>query len=148
MPGASTRLTETATPGRRRRRRWDDEAIALVVSVCVAFAVGLFMMATEPARIDRLSVTNPSEYQIRLRVGSSALGDVEAETSRQYPNVFDQGDRWVLTFASQSVEAGTIEIDRSVLANNNWTVVIPDDIIETLRAAPIEPPPPVQDTAG
>jgi hypothetical protein len=53
----------------------------------------------------------------------------------------------VLTFASQSIEAGAIEIDRSVLADNDWSVVIPNDIIETLRAAPIEPAP-VQDTAG
>jgi hypothetical protein len=147
MPGASTRLTERPTRGRRRRWRWNDEVIAVVVSVCVAFAAGLLMMAIEPARIDRLSVTNPSEYQIRVLVGNSALGDVEAETTRQYRDVFDQGDRWVLTFASQSIEAGTIEIDRSVLADNNWTVVIPNDIIETLRAAPIEPAA-AQDTAG
>lgn len=147
MPGASTRLTETPTRGPRQRRRWNDETIAVIVSVCVAFAVGLFMMAIEPARIDRLAVTNPSEYQIRIRAGNSSLGDVEAETNRLYPDVFDQGDRWVLSFASQSIEAGAIEVDRSVLANNNWTVVIPDDIIEILRAAPIEPAP-VQDTAG
>jgi hypothetical protein len=147
MPGASTRLTETPTRGRRRSWRWNDETIAVVVSVCVAFAVGFLMMAIEPGRIDRLSVTNPSEYQIRIRVGDSSLGDVEAETSRQYLDVFDQGDQWVLTFASQSIEAGAIEIDRSVLADNDWSVVIPNDIIETLRAAPIEPAP-VQDTAG
>ena len=147
MPGASTRLTETPTRGPRQRRRWSDETIALIVSVCVAFAVGLFMMAIEPARVDQLSVTNTSEYQIRIRVGDSVLGDVEAETIRQYPDVFDQGNRWVFTFASQSVAAGTIEIDRTTLANNNWTVVIPNDIIETLRAAPIEPPP-GEDPAG
>jgi hypothetical protein len=141
MPGASTRLTETPTRGRRPRWRWNDEVIAVVVSVCVAFAGGLLMTAAEPARVDQLSVTNPSEYQIRVRAGNSTLADVEAETSRQYNDVFDQGQRWAFTFASQSVEAGTIEIDRSVLASNNWTVVIPNDIIETLRAAPIEPAP-------
>lgn len=146
MSGASTRLTETPTRGPRQRRRWNDETIAVIVSVCVTFTVGLLMMTIEPARIDRLAVTNPSEYQIRVRVGNSSLGDVLAQTNRQYSDVFDQGDRWALSFASQSIEAGTIEIDRSVLANNNWTVVIPDDIIEILRAAPIEPAP-VQDTA-
>jgi hypothetical protein len=147
MSGASTRLTETPTLGPRYRRRWNDETIALIVSVCVAFGAGLFMMKIEPARIDQLSVTNPSEYQIRLSVGDSDLGVIEPETSRQYRDVFDQGDRWVLTFASQSIEAGTIEIDRSVLADNNWTVVIPNDIIAILRAAPIEPAP-VSDTTG
>lgn len=147
MPGASTRLTETSTRGPRQRRRWNDETIALIVSVAVALGAGLFMMKSEPARIDRLSVTNPSEYQIRLAVGNSKLGYVDAEASREYRDVFDQGDRWVLTFASQSIEAGTIEVDRSVLADNNWTVVIPNDIIEILRAAPIEPAP-VFDTTG
>lgn len=147
MPGASTRLTETTTRGLRQRRRWNDETTALIVSVCVAFAAGLLMMTIEPARIDQLSVTNPSEYQIRIRVGDSSLGDIEPETSRQYRDVFDQGERWALTFASQSIEAGTIEIDRSVLADNNWTVVIPNNIIEILRAAPIEPAP-VSDATG
>lgn len=104
------------------------------------------MMAAEPARVDQLSVTNPSEYQIRVRVGNSTVADVEAETSRQYCDVVDQGQRWVFTFAGQSVEAGTMEIDRSALADNDWTVVIPNNVIETLRAAPIEPPP-VQDPA-
>lgn len=147
MPGASTRLTETTTRGPRQRRRWNDETTALIVSVCVALAAGFFMMTIEPARIDQLSVTNPSEYQIRIRVGDSSLGDIEPETSRQYRDVFDQGQRWALTFASQSIEAGTIEIDRSVLADNNWTVVIPNNIIEILRAAPIEPAP-VSDATG
>lgn len=147
MPGGSTRLTETPTRGPRQRRRWNDETIALIVSVAVALAAGLFMMKSEPARIDRLSVTNPSEYQIRLGVGNSRFGYVDAESSREYGDVFDQGERWVLTFASQSIEAGTIEVDRSVLADNNWTVVIPNDIIEILRAAPIEPAP-VVDTTG
>jgi hypothetical protein len=52
----------------------------------------------------------------------------------------------VFTFASQSIGAGTIEIDRSALAGNNWTVVIPDDVTDAFRAAPIEPAT-VQDTA-
>jgi hypothetical protein len=147
MPGASTRPTETPTRGPRQRRRWNDETIAVIVSVSVAFAVGLFMMAIEPARIDGLSVENPSEYPIRLRVGDSNLADVEAETIRQYPDVFDQGNRWVFTFASQSIEAGSIEIDRSALAADDWAVVIPADIIDTLRGGPIEPPP-VEDTDG
>lgn len=147
MAGPSTQLTETALHGRRPRRRWNDEVVAVVASVCAAFAAGLLMMAAEPIRVDQLSVTNPSEYQIRIRIGNSTLTDVDAETTHRYEDVFDQGQRWVFTFASQSIEAGTIEIERSVLASNNWTVVIPDNIIETLRAAPIEPAP-AQGTAG
>jgi hypothetical protein len=146
MPSGSTRLTET--PLRSiRRRRWNDEVIAVIVSVGVAVVAGVLMIAAEPARVDQLSVTNPSDYQIQLRVGHSTLVDVEAGSSRQYRDVFDQGERWVFAFASQSVEAGTIEIDRSVLADDNWTVVIPDDIVDTLRAGPIEAVP-VQDAAG
>ena len=147
MSGASARLTETPLRRRRARWHWNDEVVAVVVSACMAFGAGLLMMATEPARVDQLSITNPSEYQIRVRVGNSTLADVDADTSHQYRDVFDQGQRWVFTFASQSVEAGAIEIDRSVLANNNWVVVVPDDVIDTLRAAPIEPAP-VEDTAN
>lgn len=139
MPGASIQLTET--PKHRTSGRWSDETIAVVVSVCVAFAAGLLMMSIEPARVDQLSVTNPSEYQTSVRVGNSPLADVQAGTSRQYRDVFDQGERWVFTFASQGIEAGTIEIDRSVLADNNWSIVIPNDIIDSLRSAPIEPDP-------
>jgi hypothetical protein len=139
MADPSTQLTATALRGRRPRRRWNDEVIAVVTSVCVALAAGLLMMAAEPTRVDRLSITNPSEYQIRIRAGNSTLTDVEAGTSRQYQDIFDQGQRWVFAFASQSVEAGTIEIDRAVLADNDWTVVIPENVIEALRAAPIEP---------
>jgi len=146
MPGASTRLTDTPTRGRRERRRWNEEVVAVVASVCVAFVAGLLMIAAEPDRVDQLAITNPSEYQIRVSVGNSTLTDVEAQTRRQYQGVFDQGQRWVFTFASQSIEAGTIEIDRSALADNDWTVVIPDDVIDALRAGPIEPAP-VQDTA-
>ena len=148
MAGPSTQLTETSLRGERPRWRWTDETIAAIAPVCVAFVVALTMIAAEPARVDQLTVTNPSEHEVRVSVGNVQLADVQAGTSRRYRAVLDQGQRWVFTFASQSVEAGAIEVDRSVLAADDWTVVIPDDIIATLRAAPIEPPPPVQDTAG
>lgn len=139
MPGASTNLTESPVRGERQRRRWNFELIAMGAAACVVLAVGVLMLSAEPARVDQLTVTNPSEYQIRVQLGDSPLIDVEARTSRQYRNVFDQGEQWVFTFSSQSIEAGTIEIDRSTLANNNWTIVIPEYIIETLREAPIQP---------
>lgn len=139
MPGSSTHLTESPVREERQRKRWNLELIAIGVAACVAVAVGVLMLSSEPERVDQLTVTNPSEYQIRVQLGDSPLIDVEAGASRQYRDVFDQGEQWVFTFSSQSIEAGTFEIDRATLANTNWTVVIPEYIIETLRDAPIEP---------
>jgi hypothetical protein len=141
MPGPTTQLTETSLRGKRPRWRWTGETVAAIVSVTVALVAGLVMTAAEPARVDQLSVTNPSDHEIGVRVGNLQLADVQAGTTRQYRGVFDEGQRWSFTFASQGIEAGAIEIDRSELAGDDWTVVIPDDVIDTLRAAPIEPVP-------
>jgi hypothetical protein len=141
MPGPTTQLTETSLRGQRPRWRWTDETVAAIVSVTVALVAGLVMTAAEPARVDQLSITNPSDHEIRVRVGNLQLADVQAGTTRQYRGVFDEGQRWTFTFASQGIEAGAIEIDRSELAGDDWTVVIPDDVVHTLRSAPIEPVP-------
>ena len=141
MPGPTTQLTETSLRGKRPRWRWTDETVAAIVSVTVALVAGLVMTAAEPARVDQLSVTNPTDHEIGVRVGNQQLADVQAGTIRRYDGVLDQGQRWVFTFASQGIEAGAIEIDRSELAGADWTVVIPDDVVDTLRSAPIEPAP-------
>ncbi len=139
MPAASTHLSESPVRQGRRSRRWNLELIATGAAVCVALALGVLVSSTEPARVDRLTVTNPSEYPIRVQVGTSPLIDVEAGTSREYRNVFDQGEQWVVTFSSQDIEAGTIEFDRSTLADDDWIIVIPEYIIVILRDAPIAP---------
>lgn len=145
MNGAATQTFE-APMRDRRTRRWNDEVVSVIIAVVVTSIIGVLMSAS-PARVDVVSVSNPSEYRIGVRVGSApdtlpiALGLVDPGTTRPSRGLLDQGSEWVFAFSSQGVEAGTVTVSRADLEASGWSIEIPGSVVEVLRSAEVPVPP-------
>lgn len=121
------------------RRPWDSPLFDVVVSMLASFLLlvptGLLAM---PATVDRLTVENPTAYDISVAV-SGANDDgwmsvliVEHDGTAWTTNVIDQGDTWRFRFRGQGRAGGELTINRSDLVTADWTVTIPTEVGDRL----------------
>jgi hypothetical protein len=136
-------------PGTARRLRSSRiAAIAAVLAVGVAAVVVLDRsVLDEPTFIDRVSVDNPSGYDIHVTVAGEDTGEMPLGVARQhcvttFQLVIDQGAVWRLSFRAQSQPLEDVLVDRSALERDGWQYRIPESVIEQLQAASVPLPPP------
>ena len=136
-------MNSVLTPPRPPAARLAGAAIVLVV---VAASVGvLFALARidvgESTRYRRLTVDNPSPYNVNIQVtgaerdGWLDLGSFAREARRAVEEVADQGPQWVFHFSYGGVDAGELVISRERLADERWRITVPAGVAERLREA-------------
>jgi hypothetical protein len=104
-------------------------------------------LSREPTRIERMTVVNPSPYDLSIDVrganedGWVAIGLVDQRATTDVQEVLDQGQQWTFRVAGQGHPAGTFTLTRPQLAQASWRVDIPPAIAATLQAAGAPPSP-------
>jgi hypothetical protein len=123
-----------------------SDVVAVVGATVVALAVGLVGLRG-PTFVDEVSVTNPSEYDIGVRVSGAnrdgwlILATASRRSTTATAEVIAQGDVWVFRFSAQGREGGELRITRRALELADWTVTVPDDAIQHLRDEGAPPSP-------
>jgi len=135
-----SRLSRADRPARTIGTRLRADAVAIVIAISAVIAVGLLLL-NEPARVDTITFSNASNYDVGIDVSSGdqrswlPVAVVDVGTTRQYSDVLDQGDTWVFRFRAQGVDGGEVTIARDELAASGWKVAVPNEVIERLQAA-------------
>lgn len=102
-------------------------------------------LVDDPDRVARVRVTNPTTYQLEVSVGSPErtgaqnLGTVQRDSSRQFDELLDQGERWLFRFSYGGVSAGETVVTRAQLERDRWTVSAPPAASELLAAEEMVP---------
>lgn len=137
MNGTTTTGRPTGgAPFRVRRARIADFAIASVVVVMLV-AVPRFLDA--PHRVDRLTVENPTGYDISIEVtdrrrrGWVAVGTVQRATTSTFEEIVDQGDVWIFRFSTQGEDSGELQVARQQLERDGWRMRVPAEVGEQLE---------------
>jgi hypothetical protein len=92
-----------------------------------------------------VTVDNPSDLAVNVTVRPAGdqsglvLATVPPTTTAQTLDVLDQGDEWVFSFSSGGIEGGTLRVSRAKLAADGWRVVVPESVIQRLRAGEFVP---------
>ena len=142
-PTTAQRSVDAATHAYDRLRLW-----RVVVAAC---ALGLLVLVSQvlqsPGAIDRISVENPTRYDIsvlvteRDRDGWIDIGIVPRESTGQFDEIVDQGEVWIFRFSAQGHVGGELRLNRAELEQARWKVVIPAAVEAVLRdeGAPFPP---------
>ncbi len=123
-------------------------ATAVILAVLLGALLGpLPGLFESPAFIERLTVENPTEYHITIDVtgddrdGWIGVGTAQKRGRSIFNEVIDQGDVWIFRFASQGSEGGELLLTRAELEQSKWTVDIPEEVANSLRAQGAPPSP-------
>ena len=137
----------TPAPPQEAPTRLGRNVAAVVVGVFVALV--LIFAGTQalegPGVIERVTVDNPTPYQVEIAVAGSAggsgiaLGPVSSGERHAFASVVDQGDRWVVHVTSARSDAGEFVVRRTDLERSNWVITIPNEIASRLAASGASP---------
>lgn len=130
-------------PLHRRIRLWHPIAAAAVI-VAIVFGAPLL---EQPTFIDRITVDNPTRFDITIYVteddrdGWMAVGTARREERSTFEEIYDQGPVWIFRFSAQGEIGGQLRLTRHQLEHDRWRLVIPERISEELQAkgAPFPP---------
>jgi hypothetical protein len=120
--------------------------VALAVGALASVGLTQFLVA-DPARVDQLTLRNPSEYPMFVTMSSGdgsgrfPLAVVGAGESVVITEVLDPGANWRLSMTAQGRDAGSIQLDRGQVEVAGGVIVIPDTVPQRLRDAGVAPPP-------
>lgn len=97
-----------------------------------------------PRFVDKVQVTNPTDYLVGVDVRGSSGGwldltTVKAGETREVRDVIDQGNAWTFRF-EYGEHAAETRLDREVLSDSGWHVEVPAEFGETLRDQGVPPP--------
>ena len=93
-----------------------------------------------PGVIERVTVDNPTPYQVEVAVAGSeggsrlALGPVAAGERHAFASVVDQGDRWIVHVTSARSDGGQFVLRRADLQRGKWVITIPEEVASRLAA--------------
>ena len=93
-----------------------------------------------PGVIERVTVDNPTPYQVEVAVAGNeggsrlALGPVAAGERHAFASVVDQGDRWVVHVTSARSDGGQFVLRRADLQRGKWVITIPEEVASRLAA--------------
>lgn len=119
----------------------------LVILLVVATIAG-YNVLRGPGPIERISVTNPSDFDVLVEVREHdsdlwmGLGHAQPQSTEQFTEVADQGATWVFRFTAQGVIGGESRRSRASLKANGWRLTVPSQVIQFLRNNAPPPPPP------
>jgi hypothetical protein len=128
----------TVPASTRYRVQWWWFAVAAAALLLVYVLPRL--VDTTPATVPRLTIVNPSGYDIDVSLtdashnGLMPVGTARAHTSTDFGQVIDQGPNWVFHFASPDATAPEVAVSRSTLKQQGWREVIPDAVIQQLTS--------------
>jgi hypothetical protein len=127
----------TTRPRPRIPFEWTWVVIAVV-------AIGLVLAMVPHLRgghfVDHLRVVNRSPYDIDVDVASSPydgwmpIGTAANRRTVTADAVYDLGDVWYVRYRTTNGELQQ-RVARSTLEEDNWTVRVPDEFVDRLRAA-------------
>ncbi len=128
-------MTGTRTPSRPAPpiRRPVVLGVLALAAVAAAVGIGVGSITRGSAFVERITVDNPTLYNLQVDIGAPgegqvlAVGTVPREGSRQFHQVVDQGERWVFRLSFGVEEVGEIEVPRPQLEQDGWKVAVPPD---------------------
>ncbi len=142
-------MTLTGTQPRpvlgRRRSPLPAVLALLAMAIAVGVAAQLGSSLSAPHRVARLRISNPNPYQVNVEVSGAAgggwvdLGSIGREQTKTLEEISDQGPQWVFRFSYGGVDAGRLEVPRSELVREGWSLSLPGEIAERLGAAGLVP---------
>ena len=118
-------------------------AVAAVVATAATVLVGSWVVRG-PDFVDRLTVENPTRFDVDVDVAGAdgrvlELTQVLAGRTKTVRDVIDQGRSWTVTFSYAGTDAGSVEIERAALEDDDWRIEVPADVEEELETAGYEP---------
>jgi hypothetical protein len=141
-----TNPRRTQPPRRTLRQLVHSDAAAITAAGVFALSFASTFMR-EPDRVEGVSVTNPTDYDIAVQVrGGHDDGWMPLSTAMRHDtttvfDVIDQGDTWTFKLRAQGRDGGEYRIDRDDLEAAGWTIELPDEVATTLRDAGAPLPP-------
>jgi hypothetical protein len=129
-----------ATIESRPTRRDARTRTGLVMTVlAVAVAAAAFQVNTWLAPPAHVSVTfvNDTAYDVHV----DGIGWAMAGDRTSYDEVLDRGGSWSFELDYAGVDAGTVELTRSQIADDQWEVTIPASAEKVLRDRGLTPQP-------
>jgi hypothetical protein len=107
----------------------------------------LFNACSEGAHVDKVTIINDTIYSATVDVtdegrdGWLNLSKVGPESTHTAEGVIDQGDVWIFRFDYAGKHQEELEVSRSDLRRNGWSVSVPESFEQRLRALDVPPPP-------
>jgi hypothetical protein len=135
------RLADIPTAPSRARRRIQWWWFAVGGAALLFILVAPRFVNTTPATVPRLTIVNPTRYDIDVSLtngshdGVMPVGTALANTSTDFHDVIDQGPNWVFHFGSPNPSAPEVTVSRSALRQQGWREVIPDAVIQHLASS-------------
>jgi hypothetical protein len=121
--------------------------VVLAAATTVAGLVLVMQSTGLPEYVDELTVENGTDFHLRIDVSDGegeswlSVGTVDAETTKAFSRVIDQGEVWLFRFHGQRRLGGELRVDRSQLESDGWRMVVPESVADELRAQGALPPP-------
>ena len=134
-----SRPSRADRPARSIGRFLGADAVAIVIAIASVLVIGVVLL-DGPARIDRLTVANPTDYDVTIQLATSPNGAwlplavLGQRSTRDFRDVIDQGDDWVFRFRAQGQDAGDVTISLADLAAAGWQMTIPASAATQLQA--------------
>jgi hypothetical protein len=105
----------------------------------LVLAVLLAACSGPPPTVDRITITNPTDYDLDVEVsggerdGWLPLAIVEARSEHVVQEVIDQGEAWIFRFLHWGGPVGELSLTRAELERSDWRVDVPVEIQEQLQ---------------
>jgi hypothetical protein len=97
--------------------------------------------------VDEVTIVNDTEYSANIDVtgktrnGWLGLTAVQPESTTTVEEVIDQGEMWIFRFDYVGKHDEEVEVTRSELEGNDWTVEVPESFEQQLHDLDVPPPP-------
>jgi len=133
-----SRPSRADRPARSFGRFVQADAVAIVIAIASVLLIGVLFMGG-PARVDHLTITNPTDYDLSIQLASDANGAslpfavIGQRSTREFHGVLDQGDNWLFRFRAQGQDGGDVTISRSELASAGWQLTVPASVLTQLQ---------------
>jgi hypothetical protein len=133
-----SRPSRADRPARSLGRYVRADAVAIVIAIASVLLIGIVLMGG-PARVDHITITNPTDYDLSIQLASDANGSslpfavIGQRSTREFHDVLDQGDSWLFRFRAQGQDAGDVTITRSQLASAGWQLTVPGTVLAQLQ---------------
>lgn len=121
--------------------------VVLAAAATVAGLVFVMQSTAPPEHVDELIFENGTDFHLKIEVSDQegeswlTVGTVEAESTKAFPRVIDQGEVWLVRFHGQGRMGGELRVDRSELESDGWRLVVPESVADDLRGQGALPPP-------
>jgi hypothetical protein len=119
---------------------------AFLVALVLAAVFVLLALSLRPPDTVTLTVDNPIDYRADLSVRSADggawtnVGSVARNGSLQFAELPDQGADWIVRFGYAG-QVQEVEVSRQALADDGWTIQVPEELGSLLEADGIPPTP-------